>query len=52
MNEKEIENNKIQLELTEKEANIIIEALGHLPFMKVYKLIEKVHLQAKKNNNK
>ena len=47
---KEIENNKIQLELTEKEANIIIEALGHLPFMKVYKLIEKVHLQAKKKN--
>ena len=50
MDQKEIENNKIQLELTEKEANIIIEALGYLPFMKVYKLIEKVHLQAKKKN--
>ena len=52
MNQKEIENNKIQLELTEKEANIIIEALGHFPFMKVYKLIEKVHLQSKKNKKK
>jgi hypothetical protein len=41
---------KIQIELSESEANIIIEALGHLPFMKVYKLIEKIHLQAKKEN--
>ena len=49
-NKKQIEE-KITLVLTEKEANIIIEALGHLPFMKVYKLIEKIHLQAKKSKS-
>jgi hypothetical protein len=49
-NKKPIEE-KITLDLTEKEANIIIEALGHLPFMKVYKLIEKIHLQAKKSKS-
>lgn len=49
-NKKTIEE-KITLDLTEKEANIIIEALGHLPFMKVYKLIEKIHLQAKKSKS-
>ena len=49
-NKKKIEE-KITLDLTEKEANIIIEALGHLPFMKVYKLIEKIHLQAKKSKS-
>lgn len=42
------EKDNIRLEISDKEANIIIEALGHLPFMKVYKLIEKIHLQAKK----
>ncbi len=49
---KEYNNSKeqIQIKLSENEANIIIEALGHLPFMKVYKLIEKIHLQAKKEN--
>lgn len=50
LNKKQIEE-KITLDLTEKEANIIIEALGHLPFMKVYKLIEKIHLQAKKSKS-
>lgn len=49
-NKKQIEE-KITLDLTEKEANIIIESLGHLPFMKVYKLIEKIHLQAKKSKS-
>ena len=48
-NEKEIAHN-IKLELNAQEANTIIEALGHLPFMRVYKLIEKVHLQAKKKS--
>lgn len=42
---------KITFELSDQEANIIIEALGHLPFMKVYKLIEKIHLQAKKSKS-
>jgi hypothetical protein len=43
-------NDNINLSLSDKEANTIIEALGHLPFMRVYKLIEKIHLQAKKSD--
>ena len=50
LNKKQIEE-KITLDLTEKEDNIIIEALGHLPFMKVDKLIEKIHVQAKKSKS-
>ena len=37
------------LKVSKEEINIIIEALGFLPFKKVYKLIEKVHLQANSN---
>tara|TARA_B100001287_G_scaffold173436_1_gene146094 strand:+ start:14888 stop:15040 length:153 start_codon:yes stop_codon:yes gene_type:complete len=48
-NEKET-NQKINLELNYQEVNTVIEALGHLPFMRVYKLIEKVHLQSKKKS--
>jgi len=41
------ENNRsVQLELTLEEANTVIEALGHMPFMRVYRIIEKIHLQA------
>jgi hypothetical protein len=36
----------VTLTLTLDEANIILEGLGHLPFNKVFKVIEKVHLQA------
>lgn len=36
----------INIELSLDEANLIIEALGKLPFIDVYKLIEKIHLQA------
>jgi hypothetical protein len=32
--------------LTLEEANIVMEGLGHLPFQKVFKVIEKIHLQA------
>ena len=49
-NKNQIEGKKT-FELSEEDANIIIEALGHLPFMKVYKLIEKIHLQAKKSKS-
>ncbi len=47
--------NEIKLNLTVEEVNVIIEALGQLPFIKVYKIIEKIHLQASNkdidNNN-
>ncbi len=37
---------KIKLELEIEDINRIVEALGKEPFVKVYKLIEKLHLQA------
>ena len=40
----------IQLELTIDEVNNILELLGNQPFIGVYKLIEKIHLQAKENS--
>lgn len=40
--------NEITLNLTIDEINTIIESLGQQPFVKVYKLIEKIHLQANK----
>lgn len=39
-------NDEITLSFTREEANLIIEGLGALPFKNVYKLIEKIHLQA------
>lgn len=33
--------------VTVEEANLILEGLGHLPFAKVYALVEKLQLQAK-----
>jgi len=41
---------EVNLKLSIEEANLIIEALGNLPFIKVYKLIEKIHLQANEKN--
>jgi len=38
----------IKLELSLDEINTIIEALGKQPFVNVYRLIEKLHLEAKK----
>ena len=36
----------INLEITIDEANLILEALGNLPFVKVYALIGKIQEQA------
>jgi hypothetical protein len=38
---------EINLTITIEEANTIIEALSRMPFADVYKIIEKIHLQAK-----
>lgn len=38
--------NPIRLELTVEETNLILEALGNLPFVKVHELIGKIHQQA------
>jgi hypothetical protein len=37
---------EINLQLTIEEANLILEALGNLPFVKVYALISKIQAQA------
>jgi len=39
-------NDEIQLRLTTDEANILLEDLGALPFVKVYTLIGKIQSQA------
>ncbi len=36
----------IQLQLTTEETNLLLEALGTLPFIKVYTLIGKIQSQA------
>jgi hypothetical protein len=40
-------SSSIKLELTIDEVNVVLEALAKQPFMEVYKIIEKIHLQAK-----
>lgn len=40
---------ELNFNFSNEEANTIIEALGYLPFKRVYKLIEKIHLQANSN---
>jgi hypothetical protein len=40
---------KVTLTLTVGEVNQIMDILGQQPFVEVYKLIEKIHLQAKDN---
>lgn len=42
---------KIKLELTIDDANIILEALGALPFKKVYELIGTIQQQASQQLN-
>jgi hypothetical protein len=37
---------EINLQLTIEEANLILEALGNLPFVKVYALIGRIQAQA------
>lgn len=36
----------IRLELTVPETNLVLEALGGLPYARVYELINKLHQQA------
>lgn len=38
--------NEIELKLNLDEANLMLEALGHMPFVRVYALIAKVQEQA------
>jgi hypothetical protein len=38
--------NKITFTITDEEANLILESLGNLPFVKVYTLIGKLQSQA------
>lgn len=42
---------EISLDLTIDEANLILEALGQLPFIKVYTLIGKLQEQARRQLN-
>ena len=37
---------KVKIELEIEDINTIVEALGQQPFVKVYKLIEKLHIQS------
>ena len=39
--------NELDFKVTVDEANLILEGLGHLPFARVYALVEKLQLQAK-----
>ena len=39
-------NKTLKLELTVDEVNVILEALGSLPFQQVYGIIHKIHNQA------
>lgn len=41
-----MDNVKINLELSFEEVNIILKALGQLPFNQVYELIGTIHQQA------
>ncbi|WMX15933.1 MULTISPECIES: hypothetical protein [unclassified Aureispira] len=41
-----MDNKNIKLELNFDEVNIILKALGNLPFNEVYDLIGKIHEQA------
>lgn len=41
----------LEIEVTIDEANIILEGLGQLPFVKVYELIAKIQQQASKQLN-
>lgn len=46
-----MENKHIQLDLNFEEINVILKALGNLPFNEVYDLIGKIHEQANSQNN-
>ncbi len=38
--------NQLGFQLSIEEANLILEGLGHLPFARVYRLVEKLQRQA------
>ena len=42
----------VNLNLTIEEVNFVLESLSKQPFREVYKLIEKIHLQAKDGKGK
>jgi len=42
----------VNLNLSIEEVNVVLESLSKQPFREVYKLIEKIHLQAKENSGK
>ena len=37
---------KLNIQLSLEEANTVLEALGHMPFMRVYSIIESIQVQA------
>lgn len=39
-------SNEIRLQLTLEEVNLILEAVGNLPFARVYSLVTKIQAQA------
>lgn len=41
----------IDLQLSIEETNLILEALGHMPFSRVYELIAKIQQQASEQLN-
>lgn len=46
-----MEKKDIQLNLNFEEVNVILKALGNLPFNEVYDLIGKIHEQANNQSN-
>ena len=42
---------EITLKLSLEEVNKVIESLGRQPFIEVYKIIEKIHVQAKEQSS-
>ena len=46
-----MEKKQIQLDLNFEEINVILKALGNLPFNEVYDLIGKIHEQANSQTN-
>lgn len=46
-----MEKKNIQLDLNFDEINVILKALGNLPFSEVYDLIGKIHEQANSQSN-
>lgn len=46
-----MDKKNINLNLSVEEVNLILNSLSKEPFIEVYKLIEKIHLQSKEQNN-